>query len=117
MDIPSQFRDKKPTARHILRYSWVLMVTTEHGCQIQKVLGFHVMMNEPFFFSEGNQALPNAKLQALLEKPTQSDEAQSDQYLSTFMSRSTKGQKGLLPLTSEGKKSLNDQRFSPQQKP
>lgn len=50
----SQFRDQVPTARHILKYSWVLMVTTEHRCQIQKALGYRIMMDKAFFFfSEG----------------------------------------------------------------
>lgn len=63
----SQFRDKTPTASHILKYSWVLMATNEHRCQIQKVLGFYTMMDK--LFSEGTHALPNAKFQALLERP------------------------------------------------
>lgn len=44
----SQFRDKTPTASHILKYSWVLMATTEHRCQIQKVLGFYTKMDKLF---------------------------------------------------------------------
>jgi len=86
--------------------------TTEHRCQIQKT---PILWWINPFFSEGIQALSNAKLQALLERLSLLNQAKSDKYLGTFKSTSTKGYRGLLPLTSEGRKSLNDQRYSPQQ--